>query len=113
MTEIFIFLTSVTGLTLILNKSHLFKPLREFITRKDNRTVLDVNSPKYGSKKFNFIWWFLNSLFTCSTCLSVWLGFMIYGLSYKTVDLNLFLYAFSASLVTTLLVSLIQYLDRK
>ena len=113
MSEIFIFLTSVAGLTLILNKSYLFKPLREFITKKDSRTVLDVNSPKCGNKKINFIWWFLNSLFICSTCMSVWLGFMIYGLSYKTVDLNLFLYAFSGSLVTTLLVSLIQFLDRK
>lgn len=111
--ELIIFLLSVAGLTLILNKSHLFKGLREFITQKDSRTVLDINSPKYGKPKFNFVWWFLNSLLSCSTCMSVWMGFLIYGLSYKTFDLNLFLYAFSASLITALLISLIQTLDRK
>lgn len=111
--DILLFVLAVSGITIILNKSALFKPVREYVSSKYVVKYLDIRDKNYGLQKTNKLWWFPNALFTCHTCMSVWIGILAYSVKYNSVNIDMFLYSFSATAFTTVLFSLIQMLDRK
>lgn len=90
-----IFIISTSGLVLILNKSVLFKPLRNYIS----------------SQKENLFWWFLNSLFGCSLCMGVWVSIPVWFI--QKTDLYFISYAFAGALMAHIFSILTEMINRK
>lgn len=93
--DFLLFISSASGLVLVLNKSMLFKPLREYFSRK----------------KDNKVWWFVNSLFMCSLCMGVWVSLPVYFV--LNTEYYWIMYAFSGALFAYFLTTIMETLARK
>lgn len=98
MINLIIFILSTSGFVWILNKSKIFRPLREYISLKYKKTP-------------NGLLWFLDSILECSGCMGVWAGLIIYLLQYYNIQI--ILYTFIGSYCSVFLISLLQSIDRK
>lgn len=111
--NMYIFLLSCAGLVLILNKSTLLKPVREYISKK-NQMHLSI---KTANNIFKYIWfwivYFLDKLFTCSLCMGFWSGALMYSWVNRGIDFDILPIALASAATSHLWVSLVQYLDRK
>lgn len=87
------------GLVMITNRSSLFKPLREKI------------SVKAITKSDSYLWWFLDSIFGCALCMSVWVAAANYALVFFYIIWPL--YILSAAGCVAFLASLTQMIERK
>lgn len=106
MTTLIIFLLASTGLTLIVTKSLLFKPVRAYVTEK----YVDAENE---NKKSVLIWHFWDNILNCPMCFSVYGGSicsLIVYLSTIYPYLIWILYPFCATPVVTLI---IQYYSKE
>ena len=53
--------TTTIVLVLILNRSSLFQPLREYLSKK-------------WADGGNRVWWFFDEVFDCELCMSMWMA---------------------------------------
>lgn len=97
------FLLSVTGLTLILTKSVLFKPTREYVSSK--YLLIKLKHP-CG------IVWFIDSILNCQMCCGLWVSIPIYCAFYG-FDWYVILYMFMGSCVSHFSSELIDAIKRK
>ncbi len=97
--QFLLFILATIGVILITNKSKLFKPLRERVTRL--RT-------KHKDNKF---YWWLDSILNCSTCISPYAGALMYVVQY--FDLEILLYMFAVVTCTVLFMDVLQMIERK
>lgn len=73
--NLLIFFMATTGLTLILTKSKLFSATRKNIA---TQRAASFNKKATGLKtKF---WWWLDSIFECYMCMSVYTGIIVTGI---------------------------------
>lgn len=96
--NLIIFILATAGLVWILNKSKLFKGWREFLSLK-------VKASK------NILWWFLDSIHSCSGCMGVWAGLIVYVLI--KFNIEIVLYAFIASICSVFIISLWQKIESR
>ncbi len=97
MTQLLLFILSTAGLTIILTRSKIFKPVREYITLRNKNVFM-----KY-----------LDSILSCSLCCGFWCSIIVYYLQFKNIDTQLVLYTFTGAIMSNLIISVIIYLDRK
>jgi len=103
MINFIIFLFATSGFVFILNKSSLFKPIREFITKKH-----------YEKQSKNKILGFLHDLFSCSLCMGFWVSIPIFLIIYSEDSLKImFPLMLSGSMVSYLISSIIEMINRK
>jgi len=74
-TNLIIFFLATTGLTFIFNKSKLFSSFRDWVKARYTDCLNKQN--KSIACKF---WWWLNSIFECYMCMSVYTGIIVMGL---------------------------------
>jgi len=90
MKDFIIFILAVPGLVWITNYSKLFKPIREFISKK-------------YYKKSNSLLWFLVNIFGCEGCMGIYAGLACYTLQYY--HLEIILYALIGSLSSLIFIT--------
>lgn len=101
-----IFLLATTGLTLITNRSKLFQPVREWITKQ---YVGRENDRLMAQKKAYTVlfWWWLHEISTCYMCASIYTGSVMAVLSYLSLSLpwlTYVLFVFASVPVATLII---------
>lgn len=112
MQSLLIFMLSSAGLSWIVTRSSICKPLRERISFKKQVyevAVVDKNS-FLRNLKMN-IFSFLEGVTNCFGCMGFWSGIICFLLQKCNCDIALF--AFSGSMVSLLLVGLFNFLDKK
>jgi len=97
MTQLILFILSTSGLTIILTRSKIFKPLREYVTLHNKNKIMAIIDP----------------ILSCSLCCGFWCSVIVYYLEFKNIDIQLVLYTFAGAVMSNLIISTIQYLDRK
>lgn len=101
-----IFLLATAGLTFITNRSKLFQPVREWITKKyveKENTRLMAGRKPYTT----LFWWWAHEVSTCYMCASVYTGSIMAILSYLSLSLSWILYiqyVFSSVSVVTIII---------
>lgn len=93
-----LFILATVGFVLIVNKSKLFKPIREGATL-------------IHKKKKNLFYWWVDSVMNCSTCLSPYAGALMYLIQY--FDLEIVLYMFAVVTCTVMFMDVLQMIERK
>jgi len=112
--KILIYFLSVTGITLILCKSKLFTPLRSWISVR----YMSVTNKRLIEKKpsaTESFWWWLNSIFECEICMSIYIGIICAVVIYLSLYLHwiiYFLYPFAASPIVGIIIRLWQKLAK-
>lgn len=99
MKELILFILSTAGLVWTLNKSKLFKGLREWI------------SERYLKNQDNLFWWFSHSLFDCSGCMGVWMS----GATYYLIFINpvpFIYYSFIGAICSVVIITFYQKLEK-
>lgn len=91
------FLLAVSGLTIVVVKSKLFKNLRVYFTEL------------YKKKPKNKAIWFIDSVLTCYMCFPFWGGLILYP--FRGVEVVMLV--FNGVIATTLIVDLWQYICRR
>lgn len=132
MVDLIKFVLSVSGLVMVLNISKLFKPLREAINKWDavsnqKRSInhmangVDETYPRWVEKavidkvhknRKNYLSWFLSSIFSCSLCMGVWAGLVVY-LVKLTAYGYILEYMCIGACASLLLVTFYQFLEKK
>lgn len=87
---------AIVGLTWIITESKIFKPFREYISKKNK------------SKKNVFIN-FLDSILNCSGCFGFWAALMVYFVR----DIELIIYLLNGSILSIFALSLLKLINRK
>lgn len=95
------FVLAVAGLTLIVVKSKLFAKPRTYFT-------LLYEKQKKLKKRIKIVW-FIDSIFNCYMCFSLWGGLMLYPLR----NVEIVMYVLNGVIITTLIIDLWQFLTRK
>lgn len=95
------FVLAVAGLTLIVVKSKLFAKPRTYFTLRYEK--------QKKAKKNVKVWWFMDSIFNCYMCFSLWAGLLLYPLK----DIEIVVYVLNGVIVTTLIIDLWQFLCRR
>jgi len=96
--NLILFILSTAGLTWILVLSKIFRPLREFITRKN-------------SQKKSYLGEFLDGVFNCEGCMGFYSGTVVYVLQYYNIEFML--YAFAGSFCSLLFISIIKLINNR
>ena len=112
--NLIIFILASAGLTWMLTRSKLFKPLREKITIK--RQVLSISVKAIETKGFSTtikhkFYWVLDELLGCYGCTGAWMGAIIYLL--QKCNAEIIIYICIASITSQILVLLVQFLEKK
>ncbi len=94
------FILAVAGLTLIVTKSKIFKKPRTYFT---------LLYEKKKKTKMAFAYSFVDSIFNCYMCFSLWGGLLLYPFK----DIEIILLVLDGVIVTTLIIDLWQFLCRK
>lgn len=115
MKELILFILATSGLSWILVKSKLFKPLREYLSTMHQKQINLI--PVDGNGLFKniklYVLYFFNSIFNCEGCMGFWVGMVNYWLITKNIDLVILVYGFAGSIVSLLIIALFNYLNRK
>lgn len=93
MEQLLLFLLATSGLTIILTRSKIFKPVREYISMKK--------------------WTILESIFGCPLCMGVYVSAIVYIIQFQKIDILIISNIFAGSIVSQVISSLVQFLDRK
>ena len=101
--ELIIFILTVSGLVMILNRSSLFNPLRE-----------KINLLHTANKK-SFVWWFLNSILHCALCCGWWSAVVVFviNLVVPPIVSQGFAYMCIGALFSMLIDSFYRLIERK
>jgi len=112
MEKLMLFFFSTAGLTWILNRSKLFKPLRESLTYRvetmDTMHKFHVKAPLYMRILFPFF----ESIFGCAGCMGFWSGLLNYVLIF-VINIQFLSYGFSGAIISLIIVQYSSFLDRK
>ncbi len=96
------FLLGITGFSLIITKSKLFKRPRMFF------------SEQYILKPESRFWFFCDSLMNCYMCLSIWAALVFYLLKLFVPEIyDALTWIFSASIATTIIIDIREWICRK
>ncbi len=115
MEKLILFAFAAAGLSWILVKSKLFKPLREWLTLSYQKQI-DVVSKGgiLGIKGIKlYVLYFFNGIFNCEGCMGFWSACMSYLLIYKELDLIIFAFGFAGSIISLLIIALFNYFSKK
>lgn len=110
MEQLALFILATAGLTWILVKSKLFKPLRERLTTSYHFYIGKagvLNSVKL------YIFYFFDSIFNREGCMGFWSGLVNYWIITKNIDLGMIVYGFAGSIVSLVSIALFNYFNRK
>lgn len=115
MEKLILFTFATAGLSWILVKSKLFKPLREWLTMSYQKQIDVVSKGGFlGVKGIKlYVLYFFNGIFNCEGCMGFWTGMVNYWLIAKSVDLGILVYGFAGSIVSLLIIALFNYLSKK
>lgn len=103
MQNLIIFLFGTSGLVFILNKSSMFKPIREYITKKH-----------YEKQSKNRILGFFSDLFSCSLCMGFWASIPMFLIIYNDLHNKMILpLMMCGALVSYLISSISEMINRK
>jgi len=115
MKELILFIFATAGLSWILVKSKLFKPLREYLTlsyQQQKEVVSTKGISVYQGIKL-YVFYFFDSIFNCEGCMGFWVGIINCWLITKNIDLGILAYGFAGSIISLLIIALFNYLNRK
>jgi len=114
MQELLVFILSVSGLSWIVTKSKVFKPLRESVSFKRKIYQLEPKAVEINSlmsrMKLSFFLT-LEQLLNCYGCFGFWAGIVCYEL--QKYNVNILLYAFAGSISSLIIIELIKLLEKK
>lgn len=115
MEKLILFILATSGLSWILCKSKLFKPLRESLTeiyQAQIESAANEGLGLVGGIKL-YTCYFFDSIFNCEGCMGFWVGIVNYYLIYKNIDLVVLVYGFTGSIVSLIIIALFNKLIRK
>ena len=96
--HLLLIILALVGLTWILVKSTLFKPIREFISKKN-------------TNKGNIFIRFLDSIMNCEGCMGFWAAGVVYVLDYFKIEIAL--YCFAGSFCSVFMMALLKMVNSK
>lgn len=115
MENLILFILSTSGLTWILVKSKLFKPLREYFTLNYNNQINNIELKGFNSYRGVKLYmsYFLNSIFNCEGCMGFWSGLFSYLIIYGNISIKILPYSFAGSIISLILIGLLLFINRK
>jgi hypothetical protein len=115
MEKLILFILATAGLSWILTKSKLFKPLREYLTGsyRDQIELVANEGLNFIRGIKLYVLYFFDSIFGCEGCMGFWSGILNYLLIAKNIDLGIFVYGFTGSIASLIIIALFNKLIRK
>lgn len=102
------FILITTGIVNILIKSSLFKPTREFISS------VYFSYKDEGNKIGERIMWFIDSLFSCPTCMGFWVGMLVYTIYFDAqYSMQTVFFGAIGSLASKIIISYLEILNKR
>jgi hypothetical protein len=113
MERLIIFILATSGLSWILVKSKLFRPYREYITLQYRESAKEIGSFNLFSYLRYRVLQIFNEVFNCIGCIGFHSGVLNYLLLYSVCDYNILCFGFMGSMVSLLVVSLYEFLNKR
>lgn len=114
MLSLLVFILSVSGLSWIVVRGKICKPLREKVSQKKAIYEICVKSTEMKSCVNSFklkVFTFFENILNCHGCFGFWAGLICYTL--QKCNCEILLFAFIGSIASLLLIGLFNFLDKK
>ena len=109
-----VFIMASVGLSIMLTKGGLFKPMRDWIhkTYQDRFAKLQITST-FKRRIVLRTLWFFQELIQCNLCMGFWTGMLVYIVWYRDLSVNIAIFGLVSSIASLTYAELLEYVKRQ